>query len=70
MCNAHGVYYNNYFMLGMCCRAEQLANEIKDLRGEMADYNTLIDKLNTDTEIGDIMANCHSVGSIQWAIVV
>ena len=42
-------------------RAEQLAEEIKRLRGEMADYNTLIDKLNVDSEFDDIMANFHSV---------
>ncbi len=29
----------------------------------MADYNTLNDMLNTDSEIDDIMANYHSVNS-------
>ena len=46
------------------CRAEQLANEIKGLRGEMADYNTLNDMLNTDSEIDDILANHSTVRSI------
>lgn len=39
-------------------RAEILAAEIKELQGEMADYNTLMDKLNTDTEMGAIVTDC------------
>ncbi|CAH1779959.1 unnamed protein product [Owenia fusiformis] len=35
-------------------RAESLANEIKDLQAELGDYNTLVDKLNTDEDIQDI----------------
>lgn len=35
-------------------RAEVLASDIKDLRGELADYNTLMDKLNTDTEQSEV----------------
>ncbi|KAF6039080.1 IFT74 [Bugula neritina] len=35
-------------------RAEKLANEIKHLQGELGDYNTLNDKLNTDTDIRDV----------------
>ena len=42
-------------------RAEILATEIKELQGEMADYNTLMDKLNTDTEIEDIRQDCEEV---------
>ena len=74
-------------------RAEQLASEIKELQGEMADYNTvstfmstlptiiligrsspspptpvngvspiqLIDKLNTDTEMAAVLADCATV---------
>lgn len=49
-----------------CCyafhRAEGLAAQIKDLQGEMADYNTLMDKLNTDTEIGAILMDFDMVG--------
>ncbi|XP_022087754.1 intraflagellar transport protein 74 homolog [Acanthaster planci] len=30
-------------------RAESLANTVKELQGQLADYNTLVDKLNTDT---------------------
>ncbi|XP_019857255.1 PREDICTED: intraflagellar transport protein 74 homolog [Amphimedon queenslandica] len=44
-------------------RAEVLASEVEDLRGELGDYNTLIDKLNTETEIEaiieDYSALCH-----------
>lgn len=42
-------------------RAESLAAQIKELQGEMADYNTLMDKLNTDTEIDDILSDCEMV---------
>ena len=38
-----------------------MATEIKELQGEMADYNTLMDKLNTDTEIEDIQEDCEEV---------
>jgi intraflagellar transport protein 74 len=37
-------------------RAESLASEITDLRGELSDYNTLMDKVNTDTEQASVMA--------------
>lgn len=35
-------------------RAELLAGEIKDLQGELGDYNTLVDKLTTDEDIQDV----------------
>ncbi|WAR23747.1 IFT74-like protein [Mya arenaria] len=35
-------------------RAEILASEIKDLQGELGDYNTLVDKLTTDEDIQDV----------------
>ncbi|KAL3869372.1 hypothetical protein ACJMK2_042060 [Sinanodonta woodiana] len=35
-------------------RAESLASEIKDLQGELGDYNTLVDKLTTDEDIQDV----------------
>ncbi|XP_060065256.1 intraflagellar transport protein 74 homolog [Ylistrum balloti] len=35
-------------------RAEQLATEIRDLQGELGDYNTLVDKLTTDEDIQDV----------------
>ncbi len=34
-----------------------LASQIKELQGEMADYNTLMDKLNTDTEIDVVLTD-------------
>ncbi|XP_064626072.1 intraflagellar transport protein 74 homolog isoform X1 [Lineus longissimus] len=34
--------------------AEVLANELKSLQGELGDYNTLVDKLNTDEDIQDV----------------
>ncbi|KAM3849245.1 intraflagellar transport protein 74 homolog, partial [Diretmus argenteus] len=36
-------------------RAEGLAGEIKELQGHLADYNMLVDKLNTNTEMEDVM---------------
>ncbi|MFT7798816.1 intraflagellar transport protein 74 homolog [Arapaima gigas] len=36
-------------------RAEGLAGEIKDLQGELADYNMLLDKLNTNTEMEEVI---------------
>ncbi|XP_061569834.1 intraflagellar transport protein 74 homolog [Cololabis saira] len=41
-------------------RAEGLAAEIKDLQGQLADYNMLVDKLNTNTEIEE-MVNDYNV---------
>ncbi|XP_064604644.1 intraflagellar transport protein 74 homolog, partial [Liolophura sinensis] len=35
-------------------RAEKLAAEIRDYQGELGDYNTLVDKLNTDEDIQDV----------------
>ncbi|XP_051959831.1 intraflagellar transport protein 74 homolog isoform X1 [Xyrauchen texanus] len=36
-------------------RAEGLAGEIKDLQGQLADYNMLVDKLNTNTEMDEVV---------------
>ncbi|XP_022521479.2 intraflagellar transport protein 74 homolog [Astyanax mexicanus] len=36
-------------------RAEGLAGEIKDFQGQLADYNMLVDKLNTNTEMDEVM---------------
>ncbi|XP_056098231.1 intraflagellar transport protein 74 homolog [Rhinichthys klamathensis goyatoka] len=36
-------------------RAEVLAGEIKDLQGQLADYNMLVDKLNTNTEMDEVV---------------
>ncbi|XP_039517517.1 intraflagellar transport protein 74 homolog isoform X2 [Pimephales promelas] len=36
-------------------RAEVLAGEIKDLQGQLADYNMLVDKLNTNTEMEEVV---------------
>ena len=45
-------------------RAEALANEIRGLQGEMADYNTLMDKLNTDTEVTAVHSECANVSQL------
>ncbi|KAF4113987.1 intraflagellar transport protein 74 homolog [Onychostoma macrolepis] len=36
-------------------RAEVLAGEIRDLQGQLADYNMLVDKLNTNTEMDEVV---------------
>uniref|UniRef100_A0A3P8VCZ6 Intraflagellar transport 74 n=1 Tax=Cynoglossus semilaevis TaxID=244447 RepID=A0A3P8VCZ6_CYNSE len=36
-------------------RAEGMAAEIKDLQGQLADYNMLVDKLNTNTEMEEMI---------------
>ena len=36
------------------CRAETLAGEVKDLQGELADYNAIVDKLNTNAGFDDL----------------
>eukprot|EP00106_Octopus_bimaculoides_P017882 XP_014785324.1 PREDICTED: intraflagellar transport protein 74 homolog [Octopus bimaculoides] len=41
------------YYLGLI-RAETLAAEIRDLQGELGDYNTLVDKLTTDEDIQDV----------------
>jgi hypothetical protein len=41
-----------------------LAGEIRELQGEMADYNTLMDKLNTDTEVTTVLAECSTVSAL------
>uniref|UniRef100_A0A1A8HH01 Intraflagellar transport 74 homolog n=2 Tax=Nothobranchius korthausae TaxID=1143690 RepID=A0A1A8HH01_9TELE len=38
-------------------RAEGLAAEIKDLQGHLADYNMLMDKLNTNTDMDDMTSD-------------
>lgn len=38
-------------------RAETLAVEIKDFQGQLADYNMLVDKLNTNTEMEEVMSD-------------
>ncbi|XP_033108162.1 intraflagellar transport protein 74 homolog isoform X2 [Anneissia japonica] len=36
-------------------RAELKANEIRQLQGQLGDYNMLLDKVNTDTEMDDVL---------------
>uniref|UniRef100_A0A803TQB3 Intraflagellar transport 74 n=1 Tax=Anolis carolinensis TaxID=28377 RepID=A0A803TQB3_ANOCA len=38
-------------------RAESLAGEIKDFQGQLADYNMLVDKLNTNTDMEEVMSD-------------
>lgn len=42
------------YYLGLL-RAETLAVEIKDFQGQLADYNMLVDKLNTNTDMEEVM---------------
>lgn len=38
-------------------RAETLASQLKERQGELADYNLLIDKLNTNTDLDEVSAD-------------
>ncbi|XP_053150764.1 intraflagellar transport protein 74 homolog [Hemicordylus capensis] len=38
-------------------RAESLAGEIKEFQGQLADYNMLVDKLNTNTDMEEVMSD-------------
>ncbi len=51
----------HFLSLLTASRAEGLAGEIRVLQGEMADYNTLMDKVNTDTEVEAVLADCATV---------
>uniref|UniRef100_A0A803SV32 Intraflagellar transport 74 n=1 Tax=Anolis carolinensis TaxID=28377 RepID=A0A803SV32_ANOCA len=42
-------------------RAESLAGEIKDFQGQLADYNMLVDKLNTNTDMEEVMSDYNLV---------
>lgn len=35
-------------------KAEALAQEIKDCQGELVDFNTVVDKLNTDMSVNEV----------------
>ncbi|TTG32363.1 Dynamin-3 [Bagarius yarrelli] len=43
----------NSVQLSYVKRSQRLAGEIKDLRGQLADYNVLVDKLNTNTDMDE-----------------
>ena len=65
VCTDNQAYYRCVFSHSQIAffpsRAEVLATDIKELQGEMADYNTLMDKLNTDTEIDAVLIDCEMV---------
>ncbi|CAK6972403.1 intraflagellar transport protein 74 homolog [Scomber scombrus] len=42
-------------------RAEGLAAEIRDLQGQLADYNMLVDKLNTNTDMDEMINDYNSL---------
>ncbi|KAM9839877.1 intraflagellar transport protein 74 homolog [Aulostomus maculatus] len=42
-------------------RAEGLAAEIRDLQGQLADYNMLVDKLNTNTDMEEMINDYNSL---------
>uniref|UniRef100_A0AAR2M0C6 IF rod domain-containing protein n=1 Tax=Pygocentrus nattereri TaxID=42514 RepID=A0AAR2M0C6_PYGNA len=47
--------------------AEGLAGEIKDLQGQLADYNMLVDKLNTNTEMDEVMNDFNMVSIVTFS---
>ncbi|XP_062501176.1 intraflagellar transport protein 74 homolog [Corticium candelabrum] len=42
-------------------RAEGLAGELKELQGQLADYNTLLDKTSTDTDVMEVVSEYSTV---------
>ncbi|KAJ3379475.1 Intraflagellar transport protein 74 [Entophlyctis sp. JEL0112] len=44
-------------------RADMLANDLRELQGQLGDYNTLIDKLHTDADLTDIEKQCAQLKS-------
>ena len=62
--------YSYYYPVLSIFRAEVLAGEIHELQGEMADYNILMDKLNTDTEMDAVLAECAAVSQIYFNVVL
>ncbi|XP_043371045.1 intraflagellar transport protein 74 homolog isoform X13 [Dermochelys coriacea] len=42
-------------------RAETLAGEIKEFQGQLADYNMLVDKLNTNTDMEEVMSDYNMI---------
>ncbi|CAI5673980.1 unnamed protein product [Oreochromis niloticus] len=44
-----------FFFFFSFLKAEGLAAEIKDMQGQLADYNMLVDKLNTNTEMEEMI---------------
>ncbi|GFG30226.1 hypothetical protein Cfor_11146 [Coptotermes formosanus] len=39
-------------------RVKEMAAELTELQGQLADYNLVVDKVNTDTEKGEVDAEC------------
>uniref|UniRef100_A0A3Q3E067 Intraflagellar transport 74 n=1 Tax=Hippocampus comes TaxID=109280 RepID=A0A3Q3E067_HIPCM len=46
-------------------RAESLAAEIRDLQGQLADYNMLMDKLNTNSDMEEMINDYNSVSVLR-----
>ncbi|KAJ3132641.1 Intraflagellar transport protein 74 [Physocladia obscura] len=44
-------------------RSDTLANELRELQGQLGDLNTLIDKLHTDSDLSDIEKHCAQLKS-------
>ncbi|KAJ3017081.1 UNVERIFIED_CONTAM: Intraflagellar transport protein 74 [Siphonaria sp. JEL0065] len=44
-------------------RADILANDLRELQGQLGDFNTLIDKLHTDSDLSDIEKQCAQLKS-------
>ncbi|KAJ3182990.1 Intraflagellar transport protein 74 [Geranomyces variabilis] len=42
-------------------RADGLAGELRELQGTLGDFNTLVDKLHTDTDLEDIERHCQQL---------
>lgn len=47
-----------------------MAGQIKELQGEMADYNTLMDKVNTDTEVDVVLTDYEMVSVPPFLFII
>ncbi|XP_075215013.1 intraflagellar transport protein 74 homolog [Lycorma delicatula] len=48
-------------------RVKEMAAELTELQGKLSDYNLVVDKLNTGTEWGEIMAEARDLAAINKA---
>lgn len=50
---------SNYLSYGK--KAEELNGQIEELRGELADYNMVLERLNTASSISDLRSDCSNL---------
>ena len=51
LCKKDGLLFTTHFFTISNKRVKETAAELTNLQSQLADYNLLVDKLNTDTEV-------------------